>query len=141
MIHFNLLQKLPFFVNILNFKKFKRPLNTFLQTLFSKAFHELPTAKRLLKRADNVCNSLNNQRYIIKRIVTKQKSMSSIQNTSTGKQLLIQLGINLVASAIVSYVMYRILQNAEQNKLKTTGAKTTPTPPLAVTQTPVTEEV
>lgn len=66
--------------------------------------------------------------------------MSSMQNTSTGKQLLIQLGINLVASAIVSYAMYRILQNAEQAKLKSAGAKSAPTP-QAVTQTVVTEEV
>lgn len=56
----------------------------------------------------------------------------------TGKQLLIQFGIQLVTSAIVSYIMYRILEKNASNKTKTTVSNQTP-PPSAIPQT-VTEE-
>ena len=49
----------------------------------------------------------------------------------TGKQLLIQIGIQLITSAIVSYVMYRILEKKTAPKTKATSE----TQPPAITQT------
>lgn len=56
----------------------------------------------------------------------------------TGKQLLIQIGIQLVTSAIVSYVMYRILEKKATPKTKTTSETAQPS---ALTQTEVEETV
>lgn len=56
----------------------------------------------------------------------------------TGKQLLIQIGINIVASAIVSYVMYKLLQpKADAPAAARQQVSTAPT----VTATPVTTPV
>lgn len=57
---------------------------------------------------------------------------------STGKQLLIQLAINVVASAIVSYIMYKLLQpkddasSAIAKQVSTTPTVTATTAPAAV---------
>ncbi len=44
------------------------------------------------------------------------------------KQLLIQIGIQLVSSVIVSYIMYRVMNRQEENRLSTTKSGTTSTP-------------
>lgn len=54
----------------------------------------------------------------------------------TGKQLLIQFGLQLITSAIVSYVMYRILEKKAEPKTKTA---TQTVAPLEVEQTAVEE--
>lgn len=63
-----------------------------------------------------------------------------MQNTSV-KQFVIQLLIQIVASAIVSYITYKILQNAANKGTKQTKSnQTVPPPAVVVTPQPVVEE-
>lgn len=59
-----------------------------------------------------------------------------MENKMTGKQLLIQIGINVVASAIVSYVMYKLLQAKAENSQQTAARQQVSTAPV-VSTTPV----
>ncbi len=45
---------------------------------------------------------------------------------STSKQLLIQLAINIVASAVVSYIMYKLLQPKDDTTAIAKQVSTTP---------------
>lgn len=54
----------------------------------------------------------------------------------TGKQILIQLAINIIASAIVSYIMYKLLQ-PKDDTLTTPSNQVSQTPPVTAT-TPTT---
>lgn len=58
-------------------------------------------------------------------------------NKITLKQIAIQLGINLVASAIVSYAMYKILSNREESQVASattvTKVETEPKPVATTT--------
>lgn len=62
-----------------------------------------------------------------------------MENKMTGKQLLIQIGINIVASAIVSYVMYKLLQ--PKTDTSATAARQQVSTAPTVTATPVTTPV
>lgn len=62
-----------------------------------------------------------------------------MENKMTGKQLLIQIGINIVASAIVSYVMYKLLQ--PKADASATAARQQVSTAPTVTTTPVTTPV
>lgn len=55
----------------------------------------------------------------------------------TGKQFLIQLGINILASAIVSYIMYKVLQPKDPSTTPTgLPSQVSTTPPVTATTTP-----
>ena len=59
---------------------------------------------------------------------------------SFGKQLLIQVGINILASAIVSYIMYKMLQPKVDTTTPPTAAKTVATTPPVTATTPTAGE-
>lgn len=53
----------------------------------------------------------------------------------TGKQFLIQLGINILASAIVSYIMYKVLQPKDPSTTPPLPSQVSTTPPVTATTT------
>ncbi|ASS50156.1 MAG: hypothetical protein A3D31_11350 [Candidatus Fluviicola riflensis] len=62
-----------------------------------------------------------------------------VSKMSFGKQLLIQVGINILASAIVSYIMYKLLQPKPDPTTPPPAAKTVgSTPTVTATTVPTT---
>lgn len=62
-----------------------------------------------------------------------------VSKMSFGKQLLIQVGINILASAIVSYIMYKLLQPKPDSTTPPPAAKlTVGTTPVVTATSPTT---
>ena len=54
----------------------------------------------------------------------------------TGKQILIQLGISVLASVIASYIMYKVFQPKSTTTTPTLPSQVSTTPPVTATTTP-----